>query len=247
MALFALIGYPLNNSSSADFFNLKFREAELPHAYINQALPDLKELNKWIASQPNLRGFNVTRPYKEQIIPFLHELSEEARSCGAVNCVSINSKGFRTGFNTDVFGFKTSLMELIAGASIRKALVIGNGGASKSVWAALNQLGIEYITAARNPRAGHEIQIDHLTHGHFIECNLVINTTPVGMFPNVEELLPLPYEAIRKEHYCFDLIYLPEKTPFLLQAEKRGAKIMNGHKMLILQAEKAWEIWQAAE
>jgi shikimate dehydrogenase len=244
MALFALIGYPLENTFSQDYFNQLFKASNLPHKYINFAIPELKEINKWIVSKPSLRGLNVTRPYKEQIIPYLHELSEEAQLCGAVNCIKIDSKGKRKGYNTDVYGFKTSLEKLLNGVLPKKALILGNGGAAKAVKAALKQLQIEFLTAARTPRNPQEIALHHLTFGHFVECKLIINTTPLGMHPDLNEKVEIPYEAITPGHFCFDLIYLPETTKFLAEAQKHGAKTKNGLEMLHLQANKAWEIWQ---
>ncbi len=243
MSLFALLGFPLENSFSQDYFNKKFKALALPHTYVNLSLPDLKGLNKWIASQPTLRGMNVTRPYKEQIIPYLHQLSEEAALCGAVNCIRFEYDK-RIGYNTDVLGFKNSLLNLLQEVSPKKALIIGNGGASKAVKAALIQLGINFLVAARAPKLADEIPIQHLTHGHLLEHQLIINTTPVGMFPKELELLELPYDAISDWHYCFDLIYLPAQTKFLELAKKQGAKTSNGLEMLHLQADYAWEIWQ---
>jgi shikimate dehydrogenase len=243
MSLFALLGFPLENSFSKDYFTQKFDALKLPHAYINLSWPDLKGFNKWVAAQTDLRGMNVTRPYKEQIIPYLHELSEEAALCGAVNCIKFE-KGKRIGYNTDVLGFKNSLLEMLSGVIPKKALVIGNGGASKAVIAALKQLEINFLVAARNPKNSDEIPLEYLTHGHFIEHQLIVNTTPVGMYPKVNEVLDIPYDALTSWHYCYDLIYLPATTKFLEKAQRQGAKVSNGLRMLHLQADLAWEIWQ---
>ncbi len=243
MSLFALLGFPLENSFSQDYFTKKFEQLDLAHSYINLSLIDLKGINKWIASHPDLRGMNVTRPYKEQIIPYLDELSGEAALCGAVNCIKFEN-GRRIGYNTDVLGFKNSLIRLMEGKQPKKALVIGNGGASKAVKAALTQLGINYLVFARTPKSLDEIPLHHITHGHFVEHQLIINTTPVGMFPKVNESLDLPFEAINQWHCCYDLIYLPTHTKFLEKAQKQGAKVVNGLEMLHLQADLSWEIWR---
>lgn len=243
MSLFALLGFPLENTFSKSYFTEKFAALKLNHEYINLSVPDLKGLNKWIAANPELKGMNVTRPYKEQIIPYLHELSPEAALCGAVNCIKFE-KGKRIGYNTDVLGFKNSLLQLLNGVQPKKALIIGNGGASKAVKAALTQIGITFLIAARNPKESVEMPLHHLTHGHIIEHQLIINTTPVGMFPKVNEFLDIPYEALNDWHYCYDLIYLPALTKFLEKAKKQGAKIANGLSMLHFQADLALEIWQ---
>jgi len=245
MSLFALLGFPLENSFSKEYFTKKFELLGLAHSYINLSLPDLKGINKWIASHPDLCGMNVTRPYKEQIIPYLDELSGEAAMCGAVNCIRLEN-GKRIGYNTDVLAFKNSLIRMMDGKHPKKALIIGNGGASKAVKAALTQIGINFQVFARNPRTEDEIPFHHITYGHIVEHQLIINTTPVGMFPKVSETLDLPYEAINPWHCCYDLIYLPTQTKFLEKAQKQGAKSVNGLEMLHLQADLSWEIWQDA-
>jgi shikimate dehydrogenase len=187
---------------------------------------------------------NVTQPYKTLVIPFLDELDESADLCGAVNCIQINKNGKKTGYNTDFYGFKKSLENFIGSNRNLKALVLGDGGAAKAVLAVLNTIGISYSQVTRKSyQAENILNYNGLTLEIISAHTLLIQTTPVGMFPNENESLSLPFEGISTKHFCFDLIYLPEKTKFLLESEKRGAAIRNGLEMLHLQADKAYSIW----
>lgn len=236
---FGLIGKKLGHSFSPSFFSKKFEEASLTgYSYACFELDHIEEVAK-VLSQ-NIDGLNVTIPYKKAIIPYLHKLDDAAASIGAVNCI-VNKNGQYIGYNTDWMGFKQSLTEFI-GNQKPTALVLGNGGASKAVCYALDQLNIRYMMISRS---GTGLRYEDIT-APIIESNhLIINTTPLGMYPFVEEYPKLPYEAISDQHYVFDLIYNPEKTLFLALSAERGAKIQNGYPMLIYQAEESWKLWNS--
>jgi shikimate dehydrogenase len=241
MKLYGLIGFPLSHSFSKKFFTEKFEKEGIKNCrYENFPLPVIDDLKK-IISLPALQGFNITIPYKEQIIPFLHEVSDIVNKINACNCVKIVN-GKLIGFNTDVPGFQYSLVTGLNPLLHKKALVLGTGGSSKAVKYVLQKMGIEFLIISRKPAAGglsYEQITEEIIHNH----KLIINTTPLGMFPNVVEAPPLPYQFITKDHFLFDLIYNPEKTLFLKKGEQQGAQIQNGYEMLILQAEESWRIW----
>jgi shikimate dehydrogenase len=241
---FGLIGFPLKNTFSKDYFESKFIANKLPYTYQNFELKSIDELKEIFQNHENLRGLNVTQPYKTLVIPFLDELDESANLCGAVNCIQINKNGKKTGYNTDFYGFKKSLENFIGSNRNLKALVFGDGGAAKAVLAVLNALKIPYgqVTRKRN-QTENTLNYEAITMEIISAHKLLIQTTPVGMFPNENESLSIPFEGLSDKHFCFDLIYLPEKTKFLLEAEKRGAAIRNGLEMLHLQADKAYTIW----
>jgi len=242
---YGLIGFPLHNSFSVNFFTQKFSQAGATHTYQNYPLANLDELTSFLKNPENLSGFNVTKPYKEKVIPYLQSLSTEAQACGAVNCVVVSKNGDLIGHNTDIFGFKSSLLAFIGSNQNMRALVIGNGGASKAVCYVLQQLHIPFIVAARNGKGDYLLtEIDkEMLQAH----KLIIQTTPVGMFPNQLEELPFSLEGIGKEHFCYDLIYLPEETSFLKKAKQKGSKTINGLKMLHAQAEEAYNIWMKSK
>lgn len=243
MKKFGLIGYPLKNSFSQNYFNSKFLSLGLLHyEYINFPLNRIDQLDNLLATEPDLVGFNVTIPYKEAIIPFLAELDTSAREAGAVNCVKkVNSK--LIGYNTDVFGFETSLVPLLANTSNLKALVLGTGGAAKAVACVLRKLSIPYEFVSRTPEAG-QFSYAELSPEILGTHKLIINCTPLGMFPDVEQKPPLSYNLLTPEHISYDLIYLPIETLFLRHSREQGAITKNGLEMLHLQAEKSWEIWK---
>jgi shikimate dehydrogenase len=244
MRKYGLIGYPLTHSFSQRFFTEKFgREGISDCVYSNFSMAGIDELSGVLAD-PELRGLNVTIPYKEKVIPFLHGQSPVVAETGACNCIRIEGRKL-VGHNTDVVGFEQSLARKL-GDHHRQALVLGTGGAAKAVEYVLRKLGISYRLVTRKPRPdtgdlGYE-QVDNAVIGGY---TLIINTTPVGMYPRTEEAPPLPYEALTSRHYLFDLIYNPERTLFLQQGEERGAVVENGYDMLILQAEESWRIWNA--
>lgn len=241
--MYGLIGYPLGHSFSARFFNEKFKREGIKEEYNLFPLPSIAELPRLLKEYPGLKGLNVTIPYKETVIPFLNELSLEAREIGAVNVIKISgdadNKSLK-GFNSDCYGFKESLPSFIS--SRDKALILGTGGASKAVAYALRLLNISYDFVSRKPDR-NILGYAELTPEIFSSYDIIINTTPLGMFPHVEECPPLPYDLIDERYFCYDLVYNPEETLFLKKAKSRGAKTQNGLKMLHLQAVKAWEIW----
>lgn len=200
---------------------------------------DLNELHEveHLFSTPDLLGFNVTIPYKEKIIDYLDELSDEAKKIGAVNCVLIRD-GKKTGYNTDAFGFEKTLL-LHKKAHQNSALILGNGGAAKAVQYVLDKLGIASITVSRSTA----INFDNLDQKTVEDHPIIIQCTPVGTFPNVEDCLKFPFEGLSKDHLVIDLIYNPNYTQFIINASEKGAKTVNGYYMLEQQAEKAWEIW----
>lgn len=241
MRLFGLIGYPLSHSFSKKYFTEKFeRERRTDCLYENFPIPAIDDLRKILAI-PGLSGLNVTIPYKEQVIPFLHQASAVVKKIKACNCIKIKD-GQLYGHNTDVTGFENSLRDKLNPNAHRRALILGTGGSSKAVKFVLNKMGIEFQVVSRKPAAG-SLSYEQVTQEIIHEYKLIINTTPLGMFPNVVEAPPLPYQFITSGHFLFDLIYNPEKTLFLKKGEEQGALIQNGYQMLIYQAEESWKIW----
>jgi shikimate dehydrogenase len=243
MRLFGLIGFPLSHSFSKGFFAEKFqREGITDCRYENFPIPDIAGFHALWQQHPELEGMNVTIPYKQDVIPFLHHFSEAARAIGAVNCIRRQGNEL-TGHNTDVTGFSRSLQPLLQ-PHHTKALVLGAGGAAKAVKFALQQLGIAYTEVSRKYFDG-TIRYEAIDAAVMEAHTLIVNTTPLGMYPNVEEAPPIPYEAITNRHLLYDLIYNPAETLFMKKGAERGAAVKNGHEMLILQAEASWEIWNA--
>lgn len=242
MELYGVIGKPLAHSLSADYFTRKFASAgELDvRAYHKMELESIEELPALLAQHPDLRGFNVTHPYKQQIIPLLASLSEVAQRIGAVNCVRVESDGSLAGYNTDYEGFARALEEFLLSEK-PLALVLGTGGASRAVQCALSDRGFDYLTVSHSGRG--DLSYEELTPEILAERKLIINTTPLGMHPAVGECPPLPYERVTSEHYLFDLIYNPAVTEFLRRGQRQGARICNGQRMFVLQAEASWRIW----
>lgn len=244
--VFGLVGNPLKNKFSVDYFTKKFKEANLPYTYNNFSKDSLEEVKTLLQATPHLGGLNVTKPYKEKVVSMMQELSEEAQKCGAVNCIQFKKDGTLKGHNTDVFGFKKSLAKFIGSDRKISALVIGNGGASKAVCYVLADLKIPYeVVSRRVQKTAFEIDYAEVNAAKIQEHKLIVNTSPVGMFPHDEEKIAIDLGGIGTAHYCYDLIYLPEKTRFLQEAEERGAKIKNGLEMLHLQADEAYRIWMA--
>lgn len=235
---YGLIGYPLSYSFSPAYFAEKFRQLKIEDAdYKAYPLEHISEVEKLI--EDGISGFNVTIPYKQQIIPFLDGISDDAKAIGAVNTVKIEN-GKLIGFNTDVYGLENSLYNLLDGACVDNALILGTGGASKAAQYVLAKMGIDYQLVSRNE--------EYLTYGQLdrdiiSSHKLLINTTPLGTSPDIMSCPNIPYQFLNDSHFVFDLIYNPEKSLFLTQAEKQGASILNGLPMLYDQAEKAWEIW----
>ncbi|MBC5774144.1 shikimate dehydrogenase [Pontibacter sp. KCTC 32443] len=244
MKRYGLIGKKLGHSFSKRYFTEKFeREGIADAVYELYELGNIAELPQLLKKEPELVGLNVTVPYKQEVIPYLDELDEAAARIGAVNVIRI-SEGKIKGYNSDYIGFKTSLEQFYPVAQQGPALVLGTGGASKAVCAALQNLSINYTILSRSSGKGR-LTYQELTADVLQRYQLIINTTPVGMYPDVEKYPDLPYEVLTAQHYLYDLIYNPEKTLFLQKGEEAGAHILNGLAMLHGQAEAAWQIWQS--
>lgn len=242
--LYGLIGYPLSHSFSKGYFAEKFEKEGIQDSYY-EAFPidSIEKLPELIEQNPNLVGLNVTIPYKEQILPYMKELGVGAKAIGAVNTVLIREEGW-FGYNSDIYGFSTSLTRAMVkqGLDIGHALILGTGGAAKAVKYALEQAGIKAVYVSR--RSGTDIlTYDELNQNTLEQYRLIVNTTPLGMSPNVDSFPNIPYHYIGENHLCFDLVYNPKATLFLQKAQRQGAYILNGLEMLHLQAEKSWEIW----
>jgi len=250
MNRYGLIGYPLTHSFSKRYFTEKFeREHISDSAYDLFELPHIQAFPQLISSTSGLRGLNVTIPHKQAVIPFLDELDpQSAGRIGAVNTIKIQADGRLTGYNTDYYGFRQSLEAWLTSLNLvaptLRALVLGNGGAAKAVRAALDDLAIAYHLVSRTPSAD-ALAYEDLSPAILDEHQLIINTSPVGTYPNVDECPRLPYGLLTTRHLLYDLVYNPAETRFLRQGHERGAAIHNGLAMLQLQAEKAWEIWQS--
>jgi shikimate dehydrogenase len=243
MKKFGLIGRSLEHSFSKSFFERYFEGHSILASYENIELSEIDEIQTVISN--GYSGLNVTIPYKEQIIPFLDELSEEALKIGAVNVVEFKN-GKTIGHNTDVYGFRNSIKPFLNNHHDR-AIIFGTGGASKAVEFVLKNLGIDVIFISRNPKGENQFSYEDVNEHMTNACKLWVNTTPVGTHPNNEDVLPIPFNFLTEHHFLIDLIYNPEKTVFLQEGEKKGAMIQNGHSMLKHQATKAWEIWTLNE
>lgn len=243
MITYGLIGYPLGHSFSKAYFTEKFNNVGIDAQYLNLEIPDIDQFKEVIATN-ELSGLNVTIPYKQQVIPFLDKLSEAAQQIGAVNTIQFSS-GKLIGHNTDYVGFRDSLKPLLR-PHHTKALVLGTGGSSKAVVYALQQMGIDVLQVSRKPSVGQVTYAD-INEQILAEHTLLVNTTPLGMSPNVNEAPDLPYQYINHTHLFFDLVYNPAETLFLQKAKAQGATVKNGLEMLQLQAEAAYAIWLEAD
>ncbi|PRY10701.1 shikimate dehydrogenase [Pontibacter ummariensis] len=242
MRKFGLIGKKLGHSFSKRYFTEKFQREGIQDAvYELYELPAAQDLAKLLQQDPELVGLNVTVPYKEEVIPLLDELDQAAASIGAVNTIRIRN-GRSKGFNTDYVGFKSSLEQFYPQAERGQALVLGTGGAAKAVWAALDALSIPFVKVSRSPQQ-NELGYEQLTPERLQDYNLLVNTTPLGMYPKVDNCPSVPYESLTAQHYLYDLVYNPEEPLFLRKGAKVGAKTMNGLPMLYQQADAAWDIW----
>ena len=241
MRLFGLIGYPLTHSFSKNYFAEKFKKEGISDCrYENFQLANINDLLKTITENPDLQGLNVTIPHKESVLQFLDGSNELVKQTGACNCIKMVD-GKLIGYNTDVIGFEKSLLTKLK-PEHKKALILGTGGAAKAVEYVLRKNEISYKKVSRQFSANNFIY-EQLTPSIVKENMLIINTTPMGMYPNTNEIPPLPYEAITSKHFLFDLIYNPEKPLFLKQGEEQGAISQNGYEMLVYQAEESWTIW----
>lgn len=245
MRTFGLIGYPLSHSFSKKFFSEKFETEKIADCkYELYPIVHADEIKELIAKNTSLCGLNVTIPHKVNVLPFLNEVDEAAAQIGAVNCISINQTGerpFLKGYNTDAYGFAESLKPMLE-EHHQKALIFGDGGAAKAVKYVLTQLGIAYLSVVRNP-APNAILYSAITPALLSEYTVLINTTPLGMLPNLDSYPVIPYQHVTNQHLAYDLVYNPEETVFLAKVKAQGGKIKNGLEMLYLQAERSWEIW----
>lgn len=246
MQTFGLVGNPLGHSFSQDYFTKKFDKENIEAQYLNFQIEDISMLGEKVLSVSGLRGFNVTIPYKQAVIPYLDTIDEVAQKVGAVNVVKVEDgagKRKLSGYNSDVVGFENSLRPLLKSCHA-SALILGTGGASKAVRYVLEKLGIEYRYVSRTP-SDNVYSYGQLTPEIISHNKLIVNCTPLGMSPKVDACADIPYSAIGQQHLCFDLIYNPETTLFLQKAHEQGATVKNGLDMLIGQAERAWEIWNS--
>ena len=244
MERYGLIGYPLTHSFSLGYFNEKFQNEGIDAVYENFEIPQIEMLPEVIASHPDLCGLNVTIPYKEKVISYLDYVSSEARAIGAVNVIKVVHRGKETilkGYNSDVIGFKQSIEPMLESFH-KKALILGTGGASKAINYCLKSLGLETVFVSRYQRPG-TIQYDKLTGEDVREYNVIVNCTPCGMYPHTNECPNLPYEAMDSHNLLYDLIYNPDETMFMHKGAERGATVVNGLEMLLLQAFASWEFW----
>ncbi len=238
-----LIGYPLSHSFSKKYFTEKFEKENLQdYEYLNFECNNLDDFPLILQQNPELIGLNVTIPYKEKILKYVDYKDPVVNETGASNTLLINN-GKISAYNTDVYGFKESLLPLLE-KQHKKALILGTGGASKAIKYVLKELNIKYISVSRMPKNTSQISYEQLTENIVLSHLLVINTTPVGSYPDEKKAPAFPYKFITPEHLFYDLIYNPSQTIFLKKAKEKGAKVSNGLKMLYLQAEKSWKIWQ---
>ena len=238
---FGLIGKDISYSFSRGYFAEKFKNLGLDnHSYVNFDLAEIEAFENLVPDHPNVKGFNVTIPYKEAVIPYLSDIDPIAKRIGAVNTIKVHKSGL-TGYNTDFYGFQNSIEPHLK-EHHKKVLILGTGGASKAIAFVFEELGISYSFVSRNPNQ-NQLSYQSLNQEILEDYTIIVNCTPLGTHPNVKQKPDLPYVHISDKHLLFDLIYNPEKTAFLLEGEARGATICNGYKMLELQAEKAWEIW----
>lgn len=248
MDKYGLIGYPLGHSFSRTYFNQKFEDEGLDATYENYEIATVDALPEVIDTNPELKGLNVTIPYKEKVMEYLDTVSPEARSIGAVNVIKITrqeGKATLKGFNSDVIGFTQSIEPMLEKYH-KKALILGTGGASKAVDFALKNLGLETLKVSRSQKEG-TIQYKDVTAEIVEEYNVIINCTPCGMYPKTEECPALPYEALDGKNFLYDLIYNPDTTLFIKKGKEHGATVKNGLEMLLLQAFASWKFWTAKE
>ncbi len=244
MDKYGLIGYPLGHSFSKNYFNEKFDNERINAKYINFEIPRIEDLAEVLDTNPELKGLNVTIPYKEKVLSYLDFISPEATAIGAVNVIKVEHRGKQTtlkGYNSDVIGFTRSIEPLIESCH-KKALILGTGGASKAVDYGLKSLGLETVFVSRFERPG-TIQYDKITPEVIKEYNVIVNCTPVGMYPHVDECPKLPYESMDSHTLLYDLIYNPDETLFMKKGKKHGANVKNGLEMLLLQAFASWDFW----
>lgn len=246
MQKYGLLGYPLGHSFSRTYFNQKFEAEKIDAQYLNFEIPNIKEIKNVLRENPELKGLNVTIPYKEQVIPYLDDLDEDAQVIGAVNVIKFTKGLFGktklVGYNSDIIGFKQSIDPLLK-ETHKKALILGTGGASKAVLQGLKQLGVASTLVSRKPKE-FCITYEEITPKIMEQYTVIVNTTPLGMFPNIDECPDIPYDLLTPDHLLYDLLYNPDETLFMKKGKEKGAVVKNGLEMLLLQAFAAWEIWQ---
>lgn len=244
--LYGLIGFPLGHSFSQDYFNQKFQAEGTNAEYVNFEIPDIGDFMEIVSEYPQLAGLNVTIPYKEQVIPYMNEMDPDAAKIGAVNVIKIipTPKGPKfKGYNSDIIGFTDSIRPLLT-PQRTKALVLGTGGAAKAVFHALQNLGVKAAYVSRTSAPGRLTYSD-LDNDIISSHKIIVNTTPVGMYPHIDESPDIPYQALTPEHLCYDLLYNPDTTLFMRKSAEYGAETKNGLEMLLLQAFAAWNIWNS--
>lgn len=246
--IYGLIGYPLMHSFSQTFFNQKFKSEKINARYINFEIPDIGDLMEVFAEHPNLAGLNVTIPYKQQVMAYLNDIDPVAQRIGAVNVIRIirgkSDNDFRlVGYNSDIMGFANSIKPLLKPFH-KGALVLGSGGAAKAVCCGLEDLGVKPLVVSRTRREG-AVTYGDLTPEIMESHKVIVNTTPLGMYPHVDECPDIPYEFLTSEFLCYDLLYNPDVTLFMKRSAEYGAEVKNGLEMLLLQAFESWEIWNS--
>ena len=244
--LYGLIGYPLSHSFSKKYFSAKFQNEKITDSEYDLFEIENIEKVRQVFEKKNIRGFNVTIPYKHDIMSYMDDFDHSAKKVGAVNVVKIGLDGKKTGFNSDYYGFRTSLENWIPDISQQKALILGIGGAAKAVIAVLDDLSIPFLKISRDASKG-DLTYEDLENNPetFSSHTLIINTTPLGMAPKVDSMPRIPYGRLNERYFLYDLIYNPAETKFLSEGKKNHAHIKNGLEMLELQAEKSWEIWNS--
>ena len=246
--IYGLIGKKLEHSFSPDYFSRKFRKLNLDADYRLFEMDNISKLPEIIQENKNIRGLNVTIPYKKEVLQFLDKVDNVAQEIGSVNTVKIDrikGKTQLSGYNTDVVGFEISLKTISSLKNIQKALILGTGGSAEAVSYVLGKLQIEYLFVSRNPVKANQISYHDLDQNRISDCQLIVNATPVGMYPETENQPDIPYKHLTNKHLLFDLIYNPSETGFLTSGKKQGASIKPGLEMLHIQAEEAWNIWQS--
>jgi shikimate dehydrogenase len=245
MDKYGLIGYPLGHSFSISYFNQKFADEGINAKYENFEIENIDQLQEVLDMNPDLRGLNVTIPYKEKVIEYLDSITPEAQSIGAVNVIRVTHEGKKIklkGYNSDVIGFTKSIEPMLDKKWHQKALILGTGGASKAINYGLKSLGLETVFVSRYQRPG-TIQYEQITPEVVREYNVIVNCTPLGMYPHTDECPLLPYEAMDYHTILYDLIYNPDETLFMKRGREHGAEVKNGLEMLLLQAFVSWEFW----
>ncbi len=239
---YGLIGKDIDYSFSRGYFAEKFQAEDLPHSYVNFDLQSISEFSSIFQDSENIKGLNVTIPYKEAVIPYVDKLNKRAKKIGAINTIKISKNGKLIGYNTDFYGFKKSLEPHLK-KHHKKALIFGTGGASKAIAYALKKLKIEFYFVSRTKKKNSTYTYSELTEDTIASHQILINCSPVGTYPNINACLDIPYDGVSEYHILYDLIYNPEETKFLQLGKSQNAITINGLKMLELQAEKSWQIW----